>query len=197
MDKKIELIKIVQNHKEGIHIRELSRLLKTGMPNVLRYIRILEKEGVVKKKKDANLVKIMLKKHPMAVAYLKESNTLLFISLPQKVQTALNDFINELPAKPLIALVFGSYAKGSYQNTSDIDLFLVFQKAENPAEIENTAKRISQRTNTKISPVYVNYHEFQKNFLGKESAFYEELRQNIILLIGAEYYYPLLWRFME
>jgi len=197
MKTKLKMIRVIEEHPEGVHLRELSRLLKTGLPNVLRYTKILEKEKVIKKQKDANLIKLKLKKNPRTIAYLTQINTEKFLALPQRIQTAISDFLDELDNKPLIALVFGSYAKGNYTKKSDIDILLVFQRVENESQIENTAKRISMRTNTKISPIYLNYKNFEKNFLNKKHDFSREIRQNVILLSGAELYYRLLWRFLE
>lgn len=190
------MIKLLEEYKRGIHLRELSRLLKTGLPNIIRYAEILEKENVIKKQKDANLVKLQLKKSPKTIAYLKQVNTERFLALPKKIQIAINDFLNELEIKPLIILIFGSYAKGNYTKDSDIDILLVFQKVENEGQLENTAKRISMRTNTKINPVYLNYKNFETNFLNKEHDFSKEIRQRVIVLSGIDLYYSLLWRFL-
>jgi len=196
MQTKLRMIKLLEEYKRGIHLRELSRLLKTGLPNIIRYAEILEKENVIKKQKDANLVKLQLKKSPKTIAYLKQVNTERFLALPKKIQIAINDFLNELEIKPLIILIFGSYAKGNYTKDSDIDILLVFQKVENEGQLENTAKRISMRTNTKINPVYLNYKNFETNFLNKEHDFSKEIRQRVIVLSGIDLYYSLLWRFL-
>ena len=74
---------------------------------------------------------------------------------------------------------------------------LVFQKITSQQDIENTAKRISLRSNKQISPVYVNYRDFEKNFLNKEHTFSNEIRKDVIVLNGIEYYYELLWRFIQ
>lgn len=196
METKLRMIGLLEEHKEGIHLRELSRLLKTGLPNVARYANILEEENVIKKQKDANLVKLRLKESPKTIAYLKQVNTERFLSLPKKIQISITDFLHELEIKPLITIIFGSYAKGDYTKDSDIDILLVFQKVENESQIENTADRISMRTNTKISPVYLNYKSFEENILNKEHDFSREIRQKVIVLSGAELHYPLLWRFL-
>ena len=117
--------------------------------------------------------------------------------MPKKVSNTITEFLNELPEKPLIALIFGSYAKGSFTDNSDIDILLVFQKINSPTTIENTAKRVSMRTNTKLSPVYVDYESFEKNFLNKNHDFSTEIRQKVIILEGIEHYYRLSWRFLE
>jgi len=197
METKIKIINELDKNKKGIHVRELARLVKTSYSNTVRNIKILEKENAIKKEKDGNLIKIKLKKHPLTIAYLKQAHTENFLSLPKKVSNSINEFLNELEEKPSVALIFGSYAKGNYSTNSDIDIFLVFQKINNPTNIENTAKRVSMRTNTKLSPVYVDYKDFEKNFLDKNHEFSNEIRQNIIILLGVEHYYELLWRFQE
>lgn len=197
MKTKLKIIELLEQHKNGLHLRELSRLLKTGLPNVTRYAGILEKEGVVRKQRDANLVRLRLKGHPRTIAYLKEVNTERFLALPKKIQTAITDFLNELETKPLIAIIFGSYAKGNYNDRSDIDVLLVFQKIEDSKYIENAAKRIGMRTNTVISPIYMDYKNFENNFLNKEHDFSREIRQSVIVLSGTELYYPLFWRFLH
>ena len=196
METKIKLINILDKNKNGVHIRELARLVKTSYNNTVRNIKILEKENTVKKEKEANLIKIKLKNSPLTIAYLNQVHTENFLKLPKKVITSITEFLNELQEKPLIALIFGSFAKENYTGNSDIDILLVFQKVSNQENIENTAKRVSMRTNTKLSPVYVDYESFEKNFLNKSHEFSNEIRQNVIILAGIEHYYRLSWRFL-
>ena len=144
-----------------------------------------------------NLIKIKLKNNPLTIAYLNQVHTDNFLKLPKKVFSSINEFLDELQEKPLIALIFGSFAKGSHKENSDIDILLVFQKINNQTNIENTARRISMRTNTKLSPVYVGYESFEKNFLNKNHDFSNEIRQNVIILSGIEHYYRIYWRFLE
>ena len=197
METKLRIIKEIEKRHNGIHLRELSRIVSSGLPNVKRFLEILEKEKVVKKEREANLVKFKLKESEKTAAYLRQVHTERFLVLPSKVKIAITDFLNELEIRSLIALIFGSYAKGNYTKESDIDVLLVFQKLENVKNIENVAKKISMRTNTKISPVYLDYKNFEKNFLDKEHDFSKEIRQDAIVIIGVENYYKLLWRFLK
>lgn len=196
METKLRIIAELERKHKGIHLREISRLVNSGLPNVKRFLEILEKEKVVKKEKEANLVKFKLKESEKTVAYLRQVHTEKFLLLPDKIKIAVRDFLDELEVKPLIAILFGSYAKGNYTKESDIDILTVFQKLENEKEIENIAKRISMRTNTKISPIYLEYKNFEKNFLDKNHDFSNEIRQDVIIMNGVEIYYHLLWRFL-
>jgi len=196
METKLKIITELEQKPNGIHLREISRLVNSGLPNVKRFLEILEKEKVVKKEKEANLVKFKLRDSQKTLAYLKQTNNEKFALLPVRIQSVVLDFLNEIEIKPLLAIIFGSYAKGNYTKESDIDVILVFQKLENVKDIENTAKRISMRTNTKISPVYLEYKNFEKNFLDKNHDFSKEIRQKVIIINGIENYYQLLWRFL-
>ena len=197
METKLKIIAELEKVHNGVHLRELSRLVKTGLPNAKRFIDILEKEKVIRKQKEANLLKIYLRESQTTIAYLKQTNNEKFILLPVKMQNAITEFLDELEIKPLIALIFGSYAKKNHTKESDIDILLVFQKLENVKEIENTARRISMRTGTKINPIYLEYRNFEKNFLDKNHDFSKEIRQDVIIINGGEFFYSLLWRFLS
>jgi predicted nucleotidyltransferase len=195
MENKLKTVWLLWHNSKGIHLRELSRLLDTGFPNAVRYATLLEREGVVLKEKDANTIKLKLREGTRTIAYLKQVNSEEFLGIPKKVQSAVTDFLNELEEKPLIALLFGSYAKKNYTSQSDVDILLVYQKVQNEKSIENTSKRISMRSNVKLSPIYVDYASFEKNFLDKKHDFSKEIRQDAIVLLGTEYFFPLWWRF--
>ncbi len=197
METKLKIISELERNHNGVHLREISRLVNSGLPNIKRFLEILEKDKIVRKEKDANLVKFSLREGEKTLAYLKQLNTERFLSLPVVIMGSIKDFISELEVKPLIVLIFGSYAKESYTKKSDIDILLVFQKIENVEKIENTARRISMRTNTKINSVYVSYNNFERNFLNKNHEFSREIRQDVIIFLGIEFYYKLLWRYLE
>lgn len=197
METKIKIISELEKNWQGIHLRAISRAVNSGLPNVKRFLEILEKEKVVVKEKDANLVKFKLKESQKTLGYLKQVNIEKFLRLPIKIQNSINDFLKEIENRPLIALIFGSYAKENYDKSSDIDILIVFQNLEHVKNIEITATQISMRNNTKISPVYLDYKIFEKNFLNKEHDFSKEIRQEVIVMLGLENYYNLLWRFLK
>jgi len=199
METKLKLLEKLEENPKGLHLREISRLLNTGLPNVVRYQRILENEKVIKKFKDANLVKLKLNPNQRTLAYLKQIHTERFLNLPKKIQLAIIDFNNSLIEQhitPLLTLIFGSYAKGNYTKNSDIDILLVFQGKPNP-KIDQIAKQVNMKMNVKITPIYVKYKDFEKNFLDKNHDFSKEIRKKVIIFTGLDYYYKLLWRFLE
>lgn len=177
--------------KQGIHKRELSKQLKISMPSVDYALKKIER--LLKIQKAGNQIRYFMD-------YSKEALTPMLYEveysrterLPAKVRIAITDFLRELQEKPLIAAIFGSYARGDYTKESDIDILLIFQKIENTKGIENTANKISMRTGARLSPVYLDYASFKESFHNSAKEFYKNLKKGKIILTGIEW-----WRQME
>ncbi len=175
----------------GIHKRELSKQLKLGMPSIDYGLKKISK--LIKQKKAGNQINYFLD-------YSKEEltpslNTVehsRYERIPAKVRLSVNNFLKELKDKPIIALIFGSYANNTYTTNSDIDILLVFQIVENSKKIENTAKKVSMKTNTQLNPIYLNYQEFKESFHNLTKEFFKKLKKDKIIIIGIEWWRQLI-----
>ena len=96
--------------------------------------------------------------------------------------------MKELKDKPVVVVIFGSYANDTHTKNSDIDILLVFQKIENPKEIENTAKKIGMKTNTQLNPIYLDYQVFKESFHNSTKEFFKKLKRDKIILTGIEWW---------
>ena len=137
METKFKIIKELKETPKGVHLRGLSRIINSGLPNVKRFLKILEEEKVVRKEKDANLIKFKLKESQKTLAYLKQINTGEFLRLPVKIQNSIIEFLGELENKPLLVLIFGSYAKGTQSAKSDLDLLIIVRDKKDIKNIEH------------------------------------------------------------
>ncbi|MBS3145590.1 nucleotidyltransferase domain-containing protein [Candidatus Woesearchaeota archaeon] len=175
----------------GIHKRELSKKLKLGMPSIDYGLQKISR--LIKQKKAGNQIRCFLD-------YSKEDLTpslnivehYRFEKLPAKVRLSVNDFLKELKDKPVIIVIFGSYASGAYSKNSDIDILLVFQKIEDSKKIEDIAKKISMKTNTQLNSVYLNYQKFKESFHNPTKEFFKKLKKDKIILIGIEWWRQLI-----
>jgi len=161
----------------GIHKRELSKRLRIGMPSIdygLQKISIL-----VRKQKAGNQINYFLDyaKEGLSPAISIIEYTRLE-KLPGKVRLSVRDFLKELKEKPVIALIFGSYANGTRTKNSDIDILLVFQDIEDSKQIESVAKKISMKTNTEVNPVYLTYRDFKESFHDPTKEFFKKLKKD-------------------
>src|SRR3989338_795351 len=171
----------------GIHKRELSKRLKLGMPSIDYALQKIEK--LIKTQKAGNQIRYFLD-------YSKEglSPALSMVEygrlerLPANVRLVVRDFLKELKDKPILALIFGSYTDSSYTHESDIDVLLVFQKIDDTKQIENTAKKVSMKTNTQLNSVYLDYDSFKESFHNPTKEFFKKLKKDKIILIGVEWW---------
>lgn len=171
----------------GIHKRELSKKLKLGMPSIDNAINKIEE--ILKKQRSGNQINYFLNYSKEAVTpalYGVEYNRLE--KLPSKIVIAIRGLLKELKEKPLIAMLFGSYAKNDYTKDSDIDILLVFQNVTDSKSIENAAKRISMKTNTKLNPVYLDYNSFRESFHNSTKEFFKNIKRDKLLINGIEWW---------
>ena len=175
----------------GIHKRELSKQLNLGMPSVDYGLKKIIK--LIKQKRVGNQINYFLDYSKEELTpFLNTVEHSRFEKLPAKVRLSVNDFLKELEVKPIIAVIFGSYASGTYTKNSDIDILLVFQIIEDTKKIENTAKKISMKTNTQLNPVYLGYKEFKETFHNSIKDFFKKLKKDKIILIGIEWWRQLI-----
>lgn len=195
---KIRIIEELSRNKEGIHLRDLSRRIDISFPTVVEHINNYEKEGIVKTRKKGNIKLCKLdfsNKKTISLLQLVENKR--FEELPYKIRESCNMLVKELVYKPLILLIFGSYATKTYTKDSDLDILLVFQKIDNKLvkEVENLSEIIKNRTAANLQPISLEFKEFEKKILDKENEFMKDIREKNLVIIGFEWFYPLIERF--
>jgi len=175
----------------GIHMRALSKQLKLSMPSISNGLKNIK--TLLIEERSGNQIKFSIdysKEEIIPALYLVEHSRIK--KLPAKARIAIRDFLKNIKEKPLITIIFGSYAKVNYTKESDIDILLVFQKLEDRKNIETTAKNVSMRSSIKLSPVYLDYNNFKESFHNSSKKFFKDLKKYKILLNGIEW-----WRLLE
>ncbi|MDO8656030.1 MAG: nucleotidyltransferase domain-containing protein [Nanoarchaeota archaeon] len=144
-----KIITLFYNDKYAqIHLREIARKTKLNENSAFRFLKELEDSQFLIARKDANLKKYELRKNDTVYSILAYLDTIKFNNLPNLRKNAIIYFLQHLKEKPIIAFLFGSTAKETYSEQSDIDLVLIVNKKINTKEAESytdaqTAIRIS------------------------------------------------------
>ncbi len=187
MKTRTKLIDLIY-HSPGIHVRELSRALKAGMPTVAHHIKSLEKEKLIFRKKEGRNVKLYLNyRSDSIIPNLYAVEYARLNELSGKVGNSIFEFIRQLANKPLLTILFGSYAKGMHTERSDIDVFLVFNNVDRE-DVESKIKLVKYKYGVEISPVYVTFSEFRQKFFNETDKFMQEIKQNRIIIQGIEWW---------
>lgn len=194
----LKVYSVLYKNKEGLHLREICRRTNLTLPTVSKHINRGVEEDRINKTKKAQLVISKLNfSSPKLVPIIKEIEVNRYKNLPRVVRESINSFLDDIPEKPLIALVFGSYANENYSKKSDLDILLVFQRLNHKLieKIEERANKIKGRTGMDIEPVSMSYDDFQKKILNKEDEFTKDIRKDSLVLKGLEDYLSLIGRF--
>jgi|SRR3989344_3468541 len=202
------LLKIIELMRKNIAlgrtISEISRLLKIGYVPTYNHINEMEKEGIINVLKIGNAKQCKLNlentktKHLLQELDIKKTEELY--NKNQKFKAILESLISKLtkkyPSELLSIVLFGSYAKGTANKQSDIDLMFIINdlKDKNLREtIERECASIRYSHNIKISPLMTNIEEFKKMLKEKELNVGKEVREYGISLYGHEIF----WRIIE
>jgi len=138
-----------------LRVRQIERELKVPLPSVIRYTKELEKEGVLKSIKIANITTYSADRS--SKNYLLEKK---LFNIHQLYASGLVDFLIEYFSNPVV-VVFGSYAQGEDTENSDIDLYI-----ETPAKKKINLDEFEKILQRKIQLfTYKSIHELENKEL--------------------------------
>lgn|SRR3989338_2482137 len=148
-----------EDKSASIHLRDIARKTKLNENSASRFLNMLEKQKILHAVKEANLKKYSLMKNDAVYSILCYFDIIRFNSLPSIRKNAALYFFEKLEEKPIICLVFGSTAKNTYNNSSDLDLLLIVNRKINSKEAEKYA---DSQTAIKINAMQISYGNFKE-----------------------------------
>lgn len=178
-----------RKQNEKIHLRELARETNMYGQGISRYLTELEKNNVLKSERVGNLKQYSLLQNPEVYTIL----TMLDIEKTQKLpllrKNAISTYINALPHPPIFAIIFGSTAKNTYKEESDIDILLVTHTKIDTSKAEKEADALCAM---KISTFQITFEKFIKELKLKEDKVIQSALETGYPVINHIYYYEVL-----
>jgi len=185
----IERILKIFYKKDKIHLRAISRETNMYGQSVTRYLNELEKEKILKSKKEGNLKIYSWDKNNKVYSIKTLFDLERLEKLPFQRKEAIKGYIKILPEKPVFAILFGSTAKNNFSKDSDIDILIVTNNKFSSKEAE---KEVDTIYGIKMSTFQISYKEFIKELKLKE----DKVVQSAILtgypIFNNNYYYEVL-----
>src|SRR3989344_6524094 len=125
----------------GIHVRELARRLKLGIPSIKYALEKLKDDKIITPKTEGRNLKFYINFNSKeSHNYIPLLNVYTIQKLDEKIRSMTYDLLKSLKIKPLMTIIFGSYALGDKTKTSDLDLLLIYSDKDNPDDIEQKSK---------------------------------------------------------
>jgi len=167
---------LLQHSSTSFYVKELSKKLSVSPASVSKLMNSLDGCSIVVKEEVGNVHSYSLNNESPLVRQMKVFDTLLRFDEIQLIGKFL-----DLDEGISSIILYGSYADGSNDNKSDIDLLVV---SETKADFSALLEKLSGAMNAEITLLQYKVSELNK-LKREDSVFYSRLKETHILLYGA------------
>ena len=160
------------------HIRELARIVNDIPINVQKELKNLQETGLLTHRKQGNMILYKLNKASPIVEDLKR----IFL----KTESIGKEILSGLRDKDKIryALIYGSFAKGTESESSDIDMLII--GSINEDTILKSIQKIERQIGRTINFLLWTENEFMEKIHSDITLIREILKTPLIMIIGDE-----------
>jgi len=174
-------------------IREIMKRIKSkSYQRVYEAILELEKKNILSSEKLGNMNLIFLN---------LSRNTIINLSFldEQEVENIPNvdEIINIKEITDHLILVTGSYAKGTENKSSDLDLVIIIPDKEDVVQTQNLIENLTMLFTPKIHLYVLRKKDFTEMLTEKKENYGKEIFKNHIILKNAQSYYELIREAIE
>src|SRR3989344_6363155 len=185
-----------KNKKKELYFSEILRETKLTPNTTLKHLANLQKLGlVISTKKIGNTFYKINPKNSLIYSILSYFDYKKLNELPSERKRAINEFLDKIKIKPLIALIFGSTAKGTFGKESDIDLLLIYNKKE--SEDLKLKKDIEATTGVKIQTFIIKFNYFKEQLIKEEDSVVTHAIKTGFPITGNDKFYKIVLNFKE
>ncbi|MFT4310226.1 MAG: nucleotidyltransferase domain-containing protein [Candidatus Woesearchaeota archaeon] len=181
---KVGYAKIMQLFYEDklvkLHLREIARQTQLFEPSAYRFLNALEHDDVLQSQKDGNLKKYSIKRGTKVYFIFQAFDLEKLDKLPSIRKNAINIYLNTLCEKPIFAILFGSTAKQTYKQYSDIDILLI---TNNKIATKKAEQEVYALAGISISTFQITYSDFLTEL---------KMKEDKVVQSALNYGYPLL-----
>lgn len=108
-------------------------------------------------------------------------------NLPPERRRAIIELLEKIKVKPIISLIFGSTAKGTFDKKSDIDILLIYNTKE--SEDKELKRDIESVTGVKIQTIIIDLEYFKEQILKQEDKVVTHAIKTGFVIRGFDYFY--------
>src|SRR3989344_3340732 len=158
-----------RNKNKEIYFSEILRETKLTQNTTLKHLANLQKLGlIISIKKIGNTFYRINPKNQLIFSIFSYFDYKKLNELPFERRKSISNFLNKIQVNPLIAIIFGSTAKGTFGKESDIDILLVYNKKE--LEDSKIKKDIEATTGIKIQIFIIDFEYFKEQILKEDDS---------------------------
>jgi len=164
------------NPDKRFYVRELTRKTGENINSIRRELQKLEDIGLLTSKLEGNMKYYTVNKKMSIYTDLKN----IFLKT-EGIGNVLTDKLTEL-GKINHAFIYGSFAKGEEQLSSDIDIMIVGDADEK--KLIKIIRSLEERLSREINYTLLSMREFKSKIKNKDPFISNVMKENKIMLIG-------------
>jgi len=164
---------LLKNPGNEMGINGIARELNLSPGSIKRYVDILVKDDLAEIKKTGNIHQPQLKYDHALVKEMKKTYSLLLL-----FESGVQDIADNITSTAL----YGSFASGTYDEKSDIDILIITDNKELNSGI---ISEIEKNFNRELQATIIPYYKWE-TMKAKNHDFATSILKNHILLTGAE-----------
>ena len=177
------------NRNKPVHLREIARLSGMNESTASVHLKNLVKDGILKFITEGNLKKFYVNKSSISEIFpLFDQERLEKLPLLRK--NAIKIYIKSLENKPVLLIVFGSTAKGSFKEDSDLDLFEVFISIKKDIKAE---KIVEAQTGVHLQVFRLNEKNFFNELITKKDKVLQSALNSGFPVFNQKYFYEVVF----
>lgn len=191
--------------KKKFTIRKLSLLTKLSYDATYRHIHHLITEGALKEERigaysyiSINFENDLAKK---AIERTSLNKTQDFLKKDVVLKKLLDELVKELeksiPNELLSIVLYGSYAKGTKTEHSDIDVLIIASTFDVREKLDRVCNGVEKRYGKEIAPLITTAIELKNMFKSEKPTVAQEILIDGIILHGYEKYYSIVFEAIE
>ncbi len=174
-----------ENRNKPLHLRDIARKAKLNESSISRHLNSMVKAGILVSQKDGNMRKFQVfPKRIPEIFPLFDSERLG--ELPLLRRDAIKIYLAKLQAKPLLLVVFGSTASGTYRKDSDIDILEISSSKSKDAE-----EYAETQTGMHVQIFRMGESEFYQELALKKDMVVQSALETGFPVFNAKYFYEL------
>lgn len=178
-----------KNNNEPLHLRDIARKVNLNESSISRHLNILVKKNILKIKMDGNLKKFYLSLDYIPILFSVYDDEKIN-SLPLLRKKTIKLYLQNLVKKPVFMIVFGSTAKGTFRNNSDLDILEVYYSKTDNKEIQ---KYVESQTGIRINSFQLTEKQFKIELITRQDKTIQSAINTGFPVFNQKYYWALIY----
>jgi len=182
----LDILRLFYKGKNGIHLREIAKQTKLNENSAYRFLNKLEKDSILKSEKKGNMRFFSLKDNKKTFSILTFFDIEKYDKLPPIRRTAIDAYLSHLPKQSIFVILFGSTAKNTFRDDSDIDILIVTNERIKTDKAEDNA---GAQSALRVSTFQITYKDFKKEIkLKNDMVVQSAIKSGFPLINHIKYY---------